>query len=180
MPKWLMASTLLMKWDRRSFLFGKSTPLLWEVSMKTRSLPGQNYCNKERLSEFMTLQTFLLVGLIGLAGAGGALARYLLGRAIAERTKSIFPWGTLLINVSGAFFIGLLFGLTSRKAINTQAQTILATGFLGGYTTFSTMSWEGVQLIKGGNSRLSALYLAANFVPGLLAAALGIALGGLF
>jgi CrcB protein len=126
----------------------------------------------------MTLQTFFLAALVGLAGAAGALARYLLGRLIVERAKTIFPWGTLLINVSGAFLIGLLFGLTGQKVISTQAQTILATGFLGGYTTFSTMSWESVQLIKGGNIRQSALYLTANFVPGLLAAALGIALGG--
>ena len=128
----------------------------------------------------MIWQPFFLAGLVGLAGAAGALARYLLGRLIAERTKTLFPWGTILINVSGAFFIGLLLGLASQRAINTQAQTILATGFLGGYTTFSTMSWEGVQLMKSGNRRQSTLYLTANVVPGLLAAALGIALGGLF
>ncbi len=128
----------------------------------------------------MTLQPFFLAGLVGLAGALGAVARYLLGRLIAERTRTLFPWGTLLINVSGAFLIGLLLGLTTRKVLNTQAQTILATGFLGGYTTFSTMSWESVQLIRGGNLRQSVLYLTANVVPGLLAAALGIALGELF
>ena len=127
----------------------------------------------------MAFETFFLAGLVGLAGAAGALARYLLGRLVAERAKTIFPWGTLIINVSGAFLIGLLFGLTGQKRISTQMQTILATGFLGGYTTFSTMSWEGVQLMKGSNLRQSAFYLAANFVPGLLAAALGIALGGL-
>jgi fluoride exporter len=127
----------------------------------------------------MTLQTFFLAALVGLAGAAGALARYLLGRLVVERTKTTFPWGTLLINVSGAFLIGLLFGLTGQKVISIQTQTILATGFLGGYTTFSTMSWESVQLIKGGTIRQSALYLTANFVPGLLAAALGIVLGGI-
>lgn len=128
----------------------------------------------------MILQPFFLAGLVGLAGALGALTRYLLGRLMVEKAKTIFPWSTLLINVSGAFLIGLLFGLTSQKVISPQAQTILATGFLGGYTTFSTMSWEGVQLIKSGHPRQSVLYLAANFLPGLLAAALGIALGGLF
>jgi fluoride exporter len=127
----------------------------------------------------MTLQTFFLAALVGLAGAAGALARYLLGRLVVERTKTTFPWGTLLINVSGAFLIGLLFGLTGQKVISIQTQTMLATGFLGGYTTFSTMSWESVQLIKGGTIRQSALYLTANFVPGLLAAALGIVLGGI-
>lgn len=128
----------------------------------------------------MALPTLFLTGLMGLAGAIGALARYLLGRLIAEHASTSFPWGTLLINVSGAFLIGLLMGLTSRQAMGTQAQTILATGFLGGYTTFSTMSWEGMQLTKSGSFRQSALYLAGNFGPGLLAAALGLFVGRLF
>lgn len=128
----------------------------------------------------MNLVTLFSTGLLGLAGAVGALARYLLGRLITERGRGIFPWATLLINVSGAFLIGLLFGLTGQKVISAQIQLIAATGFLGGYTTFSTMSWESVQLLKSGNTRLSVLYLAGNFIPGLLAAALGLALGGLF
>lgn len=127
----------------------------------------------------MTLQSFLLVGLIGLAGAAGALARYLLGLLIVKRTKMLFPWGTLAINVSGAFLIGLLFGLTGQRVISMQIQIVLATGFLGGYTTFSTMSWEGVQLMKVRNLRQGMLYLAGNFAPGLLAVLLGMALGGL-
>ena len=82
--------------------------------------------------------------------------------------------------MSGAFLIGLLAGLVNKKALTTQVQTVLATGFLGGYTTFSTMSWEGMQLLRGGSMRQSFFYLAGNFVPGLLGAALGLALGGLF
>ena len=124
------------------------------------------------------LQPFFVAALVGLAGALGALARYALAWWVAQRTRAIFPWSTLFINVSGAFLIGLLFGLTGRKAISTQTQTILATGFLGGYTTFSTMSWEGARLLKGSNPRQSLLYLAGNFIPGLLAAALGLVLGG--
>jgi CrcB protein len=114
---------------------------------------------------------------IGLAGSLGALARYLLGRFIAGRAGAEFPFGTLLINVTGAFVIGLLFALTARKLLSPAWQTVLATGFLGGYTTFSTMSWEGVQLARGGSSRLSLLYFGGNLLSGLLAAALGLALG---
>jgi CrcB protein len=114
---------------------------------------------------------------IGLAGSLGALARYLLGRFIAGRAGAEFPFGTLLINVTGAFVIGLLFALTARKLLSPAWQTVLATGFLGGYTTFSTMSWEGVQLARGGSSRLSLLYFGGNLLAGLLAAALGLALG---
>ena len=103
--------------------------------------------------------------------------RYLLGRSIAERAGAQFPLGTLLINVTGAFVIGLLFALTSHKLLNATAQVILATGFLGGYTTFSTMNWEGVQLARGGSTRMSMLYFGGSFALGLLAASLGLLVG---
>jgi fluoride exporter len=125
----------------------------------------------------MTITSLVLAGMVGLAGAVGALARYVLGRFIAERAGSQFPLGTLFINVTGAFAIGLLFAFAGRKLINPAVQGVLATGFLGGYTTFSTMSWEGVQLARGGSTRLSVLYLAGNVAFGLLAAVLGLAFG---
>ncbi len=114
---------------------------------------------------------------VGLAGALGALTRYLLGRYIAERAGAQFPLGTLLINVTGAFVIGLIFSLTTRKLLSPALQAILATGFLGGYTTFSTMNWEGVQLARGGSTRMSMLYLGGSFVLGLLAVSLGLLVG---
>jgi CrcB protein len=119
----------------------------------------------------------ILEGSVGLAGALGALARYLLGRFIAERFGSQFPLGTLLINVTGARVIGLLAGLVGYKLMSPVTQTILATGFLGGYTTFSTMRWEGVQLARGGSIGSSALSLCSNLALGLLAASLGLLLG---
>ena len=125
----------------------------------------------------MTLPSLLQVFLVGLAGAVGALSRYLLGRYIAERAGAQFPFGTLLINVTGAFVIGLLFALTSHKLLNAATQLILATGFLGGYTTFSTMNWEGVQLARGGSTRMSMLYFGGSFALGLLAASLGLLVG---
>lgn len=127
----------------------------------------------------MTFSSLALSGAVGAAGALGALARYLLGRFIAERANTAFPWGTFAINISGAFFIGLLFALAGQKFLAAWLQIILATGFLGGYTTFSTMSWEGLQLARGGSTRQSALYLGASVALGLLAAALGIGLGWL-
>jgi CrcB protein len=125
----------------------------------------------------MTIMSLVLTGIIGLAGALGALARYLLGRFIAERAGSQFPLGTLFINVTGTFAIGLLFAFAGRKLISPAMQGALATGFLGGYTTFSTMSWEGVQLARGGSTRLSLLYLAGNVASGLVAVVLGLVLG---
>ena len=126
----------------------------------------------------MNLLSFVQIGSVGVAGALGALTRYTLGRFIAERAGSQFPLGTLLINVSGAFVIGLLFALTEHRMIPPTLQVVLATGFLGGYTTFSTMSWEGVQLVLGGSTRLSLLYFGGNIVLGLLAVTVGLIVGG--
>jgi CrcB protein len=127
----------------------------------------------------MTLSSLALTGAIGAAGALGALARYLLGRYIAERANTAFPWGTFTINLSGAFLIGLIFALASQNILSSWVQIVLATGFLGGYTTFSTMSWEGLQLARGGSTRQSILYLAGSTALGLLMAALGLGLGWL-
>ena len=126
----------------------------------------------------MILPSLILGGLVGVAGSFGALARYVLGRFIAERAGSQFPLGTLLINITGAFVIGLLFALASRKLISLALQVTLATGFLGGYTTFSTMSWESMQLAHGGSTRFSLIYLGVSMLLGLIAATLGLALGG--
>lgn len=125
----------------------------------------------------MNPASILYIGGVGIAGALGAVSRYLIGRAIAERAGSQFPFGTLLINVSGSFVIGLLFALTGRGALSPEWQTVLATGFLGGYTTFSTMSWEGVQLARGGSTRGSMLYFGGNLALGFMAVTLGLLLG---
>src|SRR2546425_5606092 len=126
----------------------------------------------------MNLLSFVQIGSVGVAGALGALARYALGRFIAERAGSQFPLGTLLINVSGAFVIGLLFALAKHRMITPTLQVVLATGFVGGYTTFSTMSWEGVQLARGGSMRLSLLYFGGDIIFGFLAVAVGLLVGG--
>lgn len=126
----------------------------------------------------MSIITLGWTGLIGLAGALGALARYLIGRVFAVRSTATFPWSTLLINITGAFLIGIVSGLTTQHLLTPREQTVLATGFLGGYTTFSTMSWEGFQLLRRENLRLCLWYLGGTAIPGLLAAFLGLKLGG--
>lgn len=126
------------------------------------------------------MPTVVQITVVGLAGAIGALARYLVGRFVAIRVGSRFPLGTLLINVTGAFLIGLLFALTSHKILSSTLQLVLATGFLGGYTTYSTMCWEGVQLGRGGSNLGGMVYLCGSLLLGLGAASLGLLLGGLF
>jgi len=123
------------------------------------------------------LKVVVQIILIGLAGSIGAAARYSLGRLVAKRMRSHIPLGTVLINISGSFLIGLLFVAALRHRISSTLQTTLATGFLGGYTTFSTMSWEGLQLIRKGNARASFAYLGSTVALGLLAVVIGFALG---
>jgi len=125
----------------------------------------------------MTIESLVLMGEIGLAGALGAVTRYVLGRFVAERAGSTFPLGTLLINITGAFLIAFVFALTAKKLISPSLQSILTTGFLGGYTTFSTMSWEGVQLARGGSNTQSVLYFGSTFMLGITAGILGLLLG---
>jgi CrcB protein len=125
----------------------------------------------------MTLNSLLLTSSVGIAGALGAVARYLLGRFIAEQSGSQIPWGTLIINITGAFLIGLVFAFTAQKFISPALQSILATGFLGGYTTFSTMNWESLQLARGGSTVRCFLYLGGSFVLGLAAEMLGMTIG---
>ena len=125
----------------------------------------------------MSLSSALTFFYIGCAGALGALARYILSHVVSGRLGTSFPYGTLIINVTGSLFIGFILALTSHHVLSTTAQSIIATGFLGGYTTFSTMSWEGVQLARGGRIGASLLYFGSNVVVGLFAASVGIALG---
>jgi len=101
-----------------------------------------------------------------------------MGRFFAERVGSRFPLGTLVINVTGAFLSGLLFALVGHKLITAGQQVVLATGFLGGFTTFSTMSWEGVQLMRGGKTASSLLYLGGSVALGLVFTVLGLLVGG--
>lgn len=125
----------------------------------------------------MAMASLLLLGEIGLAGALGAVVRYILGRFVAERTGSPFPLGTLLINVTGAFLIAFVFALTAKKLVTPALQSVLATGFLGGYTTFSTMNWEGTQLARSGSNTQSMLYFGSTFVLGISAGILGLVIG---
>jgi CrcB protein len=114
---------------------------------------------------------------IGIAGALGALARYDLGTAVGQRFPN-FPWGTLVINVSGSFALGLLFVvLTERTTASPELRSALTIGFLGAYTTFSTFSLETVKLIEDGAMVAAAMNVVGNVALGLTAAWAGVALG---
>jgi CrcB protein len=110
---------------------------------------------------------------IGLLGGLGAVARVALDRAVAARVGRGFPWGTLTVNLSGAFALGLLAGATA----DANATRLAATGLLGAFTTFSTWAFESHRLGDDGRMRLGAANFAVSLLLGVGAAWLGRHLG---
>lgn len=118
--------------------------------------------------------------LIGAGAALGANARFMVSVWAAERFGIGFPYGTLIVNVTGSLLLGLLLELTtSRFVASPEMRLFLATGFLGAYTTFSTYAVESLALIRQGSIWLGLLDITSNIAVGLTFALLGIYLGRL-
>ncbi len=115
--------------------------------------------------------------MVAVGGAVGASARYGIGRIIRTNPAAPFPWATFLINISGAFLIGLLVVVASRHGWPGWWRPLLAIGILGGYTTFSTFSLETVELAMHGRYDLAALYAFGSLAVGLAGCWLGMSLG---
>jgi CrcB protein len=114
---------------------------------------------------------------IGLGGAIGSISRYLVGGYISRHIATTFPMGTLVVNITGCFIIGLLFGLANRYAwLTLEWRLFLITGICGGYTTFSSFSYEGVELFRQGNYSYFLMYVLFSVILGLLATVGGAAL----
>ncbi|NTU89348.1 MAG: fluoride efflux transporter CrcB [Actinobacteria bacterium] len=111
------------------------------------------------------------------AGIGGG-ARYAIGGWITNNLSTSFPWHTLAINISGAFLLGLLMALSiDRGVVPGSWRLFLGTGVLGGFTTFSTLSYESVALIEQGLFVQGAGNMLGTAVIGILAAIVGLAVG---
>ena len=113
---------------------------------------------------------------IAAGSAIGGVSRYLLGGFLQRQTGGTFPIGTLVINITGSFLLGLIL----RYAVETttltpEARAFLTIGFCGGYTTFSTFSYETVALMEDGQWPRAALYVALSVGLSVLAAFLGFA-----
>jgi len=115
--------------------------------------------------------------LVAFGGSVGAVARLLVNLAVTARFGQLLPWGTFAINVSGCFALGLVLGSLQAGALHPLARPLVATGFLGAYTTFSTFGAETIVLLEEGSVLLAAVYVGGSVVLGLLAAAAGLALG---
>lgn len=118
---------------------------------------------------------------VAIGGGLGSLLRYGITFALSQRLGPGFPWWTFAINVSGSFAIGVIGEITQTRAFygSPALRLFLMTGVLGGYTTFSTFSYEGLTLFDGA-AFLAIAYIVGSVVAGLIAAFLGVVLARAF
>jgi CrcB protein len=117
----------------------------------------------------------LLIG-----GALGAPLRYLVDAFVQERTPGVFPWGTFVVNVTGSLVLGVVAGLARYHGLGDVPVAVVGIGLCGGYTTFSTFSYETLELIEEGSIGLAAGNALGGLAVGLAAAAAGIAITAAF
>jgi CrcB protein len=117
--------------------------------------------------------------LMALAGGLGAGTRFVADGMIRSRLRTALPLGTMAINITGSLLLGFLAGLVLARQADPALQTILGTGFMGGYTTFSTASFETVRLMQSGRVWFALVNGFGTLVLTVAAGAAGLALGQL-
>jgi CrcB protein len=123
------------------------------------------------------LERWYQVGVLSVGGVAGVNARYWLGVVLTRWAGSQFPWATFTINVTGSFAIGLVSVLLARWLPHPHARLLVVVGFLGGYTTFSSFSFESLALWERGEWGPCIAYMAGSVTAGFAAVVLGTALG---
>ena len=119
--------------------------------------------------------------LIAIFGAVGTIARYGLQGLVQLRVGSTFPYGTLLVNLTGCFFLGLIGQFTmNRMVLPADWRLAITVGFFGGYTTFSSFGWETTKMLEDGEWLRATAYVGASVVAGLLLSVAGIRLANKF
>ena len=111
---------------------------------------------------------------IGLGSFIGGVFRYLLTMFMQNKVPGYFPYGTLMVNVIGCLLIGMVYGASSRDLMTTDWRLFLATGVLGGFTTFSAFSYESISLLRTGHLLNAAVYISLSIILGLLATFTGL------
>jgi len=111
---------------------------------------------------------------VGLAGAVGAVARFLTDGFVQDRSSGSFPFGTLTVNGVGSFVLGVVTGLAWYHGLGGRAHAIVGVGFCGAFTTWSSVSWETVRLAEDGLDRLALVNMIGAVATALALAALGI------
>lgn len=118
--------------------------------------------------------SMLQVVLIAVGGSLGCVARYGMATFVYEAVPGIFPWGTLFVNTTGSFLIGVLSEIFETALIPSEWRSLITIGFIGGYTTFSTYALETLNLIREGEIQAATYNVLASTVLGIAFVALGI------
>lgn len=121
-----------------------------------------------------------LILTIGAGSFIGGILRYLISLSVQSKVLSTFPYGTLTVNVAGCLLIGLVYGLSDRFTISPEMRLFLATGILGGFTTFSAFSNETIGMLRDGQYWMAGIYIAVSIILGLLATIGGIVITKIF
>jgi CrcB protein len=114
--------------------------------------------------------------LVGLGGAFGSAARFIIGKRLSETSNSWVPLGTFFVNISGA----ILLGIVSSINIDNNLYLLIGDGFLGAYTTFSTFMYEGFNLFKEDEKKNTGIYVSGTFIFGIIGFIIGIEVAKLF
>lgn len=114
---------------------------------------------------------------IGLGSFFGGMARYLLSQTIQSKAMTVIPYGTMAVNLIGCFAIGLVFAFSEKGYLSQETRLLLATGLLGGFTTFSAFSNETVGMLREGQFAQAATYVLGSVALGLLGTWAGLWLG---
>ena len=117
-----------------------------------------------------------LILAIGTGSFIGGILRYLLSHFIHTKFFSAFPFGTFFVNIVGCFFMGIVFAVADRNMLSNEWRLFLATGLLGGFTTFSAFSSEVLNLLRDGQLGYAALYATSSVILGLLATFVGVSI----
>lgn len=121
-----------------------------------------------------------MLGFVIFVGAGmGGLARYAVSAWVQSGTNTVFPWGTLIINVTGSLLLTFVYGVLDSASAPPEWRAFLGMGVIGGYTTFSTFSYESVRLFQNGEWERALLYTMGSVVFSIGAAVLGFHLASL-
>ncbi|HUQ65565.1 MAG TPA: fluoride efflux transporter CrcB [Flavitalea sp.] len=109
-----------------------------------------------------------LILFVGTGSFIGGICRYLLSTLIQSKSVSEFPYGTLAVNLTGCFLIGILYGVFEKIPVTTEWRLLFVTGVLGGFTTFSAFSGETFNMLRSGHIASGFIYVAASVLIGIM------------
>lgn len=118
--------------------------------------------------------------LVGTGGFAGSVLRFAISKFVALQSTSLFPLGTFCVNIFGSLVIGIIYGLALKNLATSEMRLLIATGFCGGFTTFSSFSFEFLTLLRSDQISLAMLYAIGSLAAGLFAVWCGLILAKMF